>query len=136
MPALLAAPNVNILAVISAPLVSRSNDNLIVPAINSATLDICSIDQPGRIEAAHGTIIQSDTRTEEADMQKVILGALAMAGLIVGMSTIAPASPAPHLLDPNTTVHATSIEHVAYYWNHRRYRHRSWDRGRRRWRYY
>jgi hypothetical protein len=69
-------------------------------------------------------------------MHKIILGALAMAGLIVGMSTVASASPATHLLDPTTTVHATIVEHVAYYWNHHRYRHRSWDRRRRRWRYY
>jgi hypothetical protein len=33
-------------------------------------------------------------------MHKIILGALAMTGLIDGISTIASASPAPHLLDP------------------------------------
>jgi hypothetical protein len=63
-------------------------------------------------------------------MPKIILGALAMTGLII--STIASSSPAPNLLDRSTTVHTTSVEHVAYYWNHHRYRHRSWDRGRRR----
>jgi hypothetical protein len=69
-------------------------------------------------------------------MHKVILGTLAMAGLIFGVSRVVSASPATHLLGPSTIAHTTSFEHVDYYWNHHRYRHRSWDQRRRRWRYY
>jgi hypothetical protein len=69
-------------------------------------------------------------------MRKVILGTLAMVGMIVGTSTGASASPATPLLDRSTTVQAMTAEHISYYWNHRRYRHRSWDKRHRRWRYY
>jgi len=69
-------------------------------------------------------------------MQKIVLGALSTAALIISISTIASASPVTHLLKSSPAVHATSVEHVTYYWNHRRYRHRSWDNRRRRWRYY
>ena len=74
--------------------------------------------------------------SKDAEMQRIILGTMAMAGLIVGMCAIASASPATRLLDPSTTVQAMRAEPVYYYWNQHRYRHRSWDKRHRRWRYY
>ena len=69
-------------------------------------------------------------------MRKIILGTLTMLGLIVGAATIASASPATDLLGRNATLQTRPIERAYYYWNHHRYRHRAWDRRRRRWRYY
>jgi hypothetical protein len=69
-------------------------------------------------------------------MQKIILRMLTVSGLIVGTSAIASASPATHLLGRDATVQTTSIERADYNWNHHRYKHRSWDKRGRRWRYY
>jgi hypothetical protein len=69
-------------------------------------------------------------------MHKMILTTLAAAALIVALSTVASASPATRLLDPSTTAKASVVHPAYYYWNHRRYRHRSWDKRHRRWRYY
>jgi hypothetical protein len=70
------------------------------------------------------------------DMRKFVLGTLAAAGLMVGASSIAAASPATPLLDHSASVQTLDVEHVAYYWNHHRYDHRSWDKKNGRWRYY
>ena len=69
-------------------------------------------------------------------MHKLILGTLTFSGLIIGASVVASASPASPLLRPAVTVSTAGIQHVDYYWNHHRYKHRSWDKRRRRWRYY
>jgi hypothetical protein len=69
-------------------------------------------------------------------MFKIFLGTLTVAGLIVGTATMASASPATRLLDRTTTAGTASVEHVDYSWNRRKYRHRSWDKRHRRWRYY
>jgi hypothetical protein len=59
-----------------------------------------------------------------------------IAGLIVGTSAITFASPATQLLGRDVAVSTHRVEPVYYYWNHHRYQHRSWDKRRRRWRYY
>ena len=69
-------------------------------------------------------------------MHKIILGTLTVSGLIIGASTIASASPATPLLGREAAVQTSQVQTVYYYWNHRRYKHRSWDKRRRRWRYY
>jgi hypothetical protein len=69
-------------------------------------------------------------------MFKIILGTLMVSGVIIGASSIASASPASPVLSPKSTVATADIQHVYYYYNHRRYNHRSWDKNHRRWRYY
>jgi hypothetical protein len=69
-------------------------------------------------------------------VNKICLWSLTISGLIVGASTIASASPATNVLGPNTAVQTAHVEQVDYYYNHHRYQHRSWDKKRRRWRYY
>lgn len=69
-------------------------------------------------------------------MQKIILGTLTLSGLIIGASSIASASPASPLLNREATVTTSAVQHVYYYYNHHRYKHRSWDKKHRRWRYY
>jgi hypothetical protein len=69
-------------------------------------------------------------------MRRLILGTLTISGLIVGISAIATASPAVSLLGRDVAVQTTQVEQAAYYYNHHRYKHRSWDKGHRRWRYY
>jgi hypothetical protein len=69
-------------------------------------------------------------------MRKVFLWALTALGLLVGLCAIAVASPATRLLDRDALNRTSSIEPAYHYWNHHRYRHRSWDRRHRRWRYY
>jgi hypothetical protein len=69
-------------------------------------------------------------------VHKIILGTLTIAGLILSASTIASASPAPLLIKRHATVQSGGVQHVDYTWNHRRYKHRSWDKRHHRWRYY
>ena len=69
-------------------------------------------------------------------MHQIILRTLTISGLILGASAVASASPATHLLGRDAAVQTSAIQHVDYYWNHHRYAHRSWDKRRRRWRYY
>jgi hypothetical protein len=69
-------------------------------------------------------------------MRRMIVGTLSLAGLIVVMASIASASPGTPVLDRSATVRGTSVERVDYSWNRHRYRHRSWDKRHRRWRYY
>ena len=69
-------------------------------------------------------------------MRKITLETLTILGLLVATTSIASAAPATDLLGRTTLSHATSIQPAYYYWNHHRYRHRSWDRRRHRWRYY
>ncbi len=69
-------------------------------------------------------------------MHKMILQTLTITGLIVGVSSIASASPATRPLGRDVTAQTASVEQVDYYWNHRRYHHRSWDKRHRRWNYY
>jgi hypothetical protein len=69
-------------------------------------------------------------------MQKFILGTLTVCGLLIALSAIAHASPATRLLDRDAAMQTTGVQPVDYFWNHRRYQHRAWDRRNRRWRYY
>jgi len=69
-------------------------------------------------------------------MPKIIFGALTITALILGSSSIASASPATGLLGPAAAAQTSPVERAQYYWNHHRYKHRSWDKRRRRWRYY
>jgi hypothetical protein len=67
---------------------------------------------------------------------RTVLRTLTIVGLVTGVSTIAPASPAISLLHHATTPLAGNIEPVDYYWNHHRYHHRSWNRTHNHWHYY
>jgi hypothetical protein len=69
-------------------------------------------------------------------MRIIILRLLTISCIIVGLSAIASASPAIRLLDRDAVPQISNIEPVYYYWNHHRYRHRSWDKYHKRWRYY
>jgi hypothetical protein len=69
-------------------------------------------------------------------MHRNILRTLTIAGLVLGTSTIAIASPAMRLLDRDTAPQASNIERVDYNWHHHRYHHRSWDKRHGHWRYY
>jgi hypothetical protein len=69
-------------------------------------------------------------------MQKIILRTATIAGLIIGASTIASASPARPLLSHNAALQTVQVERIYYTYNHHRYKHRSWDKKRKRWRYY
>jgi hypothetical protein len=69
-------------------------------------------------------------------MRRLMLGTLTIAGLIIGASTIASASPATPLFRGDAAVQTAQVQQVDYYWNHHRYKHRSWDKGHHRWRYY
>jgi hypothetical protein len=69
-------------------------------------------------------------------MQKFLLGALTIGGLLIGLSATGHASPVSGLIDRDAALRTSSIVPVYYYWNHHRYRHRTWDRRYRRWRYY
>jgi hypothetical protein len=73
---------------------------------------------------------------EPTYMHKIILGALTLSGLIIGASTIASAAPATPLLGHEATVQTAQVQKVDYYYNHRHYKHRSWDKSHKRWRYY
>ena len=68
-------------------------------------------------------------------MHTIILRTLTIAGLTIGASTIAMASPARPPLNRDAAVQTSQVERVYYYYNHHRYRHRSWDKRHRRWRY-
>ncbi|WP_428533927.1 hypothetical protein [Rhodopila sp.] len=69
-------------------------------------------------------------------MRNITLATLTILGLLIGAASIASAAPATALLGRTTLSQATSIQPAYYYWNRHRYRHRAWDRRRRRWRYY
>jgi hypothetical protein len=69
-------------------------------------------------------------------MHKILFGTLTIAALLFGLPAIGRASPATPLLDRDALARSSSIEPAYYYYNHHRYRHRSWDRRYRRWRYY
>jgi hypothetical protein len=69
-------------------------------------------------------------------MHKIVLLTVTIAGLIIGLSTIASASPARPALNRDAALQTTQVESVSYYYNHHRYKHRSWDKRHRRWRYY
>ncbi len=69
-------------------------------------------------------------------MHTALLRTLTISGLIMGTATMALASPATPLVARESTVQTAQVERVAYFYNHRRYNHRSWDRRHRRWRYY
>jgi hypothetical protein len=69
-------------------------------------------------------------------MQRFILGTLIIGGLMIGASAVAPASPAIPVLKGNGAVRTAHVLNVDYYRNHRRYKHRVWNKRHRRWRYY
>ncbi len=67
-------------------------------------------------------------------MHTIILRTVTIAGLIIGVSSIA--SPARPLLSRDSALQTSQVERVDYTYNHHRYKHRSWDKRHRRWRYY
>jgi hypothetical protein len=69
-------------------------------------------------------------------MHKIMLATFATGGLMLALPTIGSASAASRLLDGGPAVQAGHAEPVYYNRNHHRYRHRSWDKRHRRWRYY
>lgn len=69
-------------------------------------------------------------------MHKIILGALTLSGLAIGAATIVSAAPATPLLGHGVTVQNAQVQQVDYYYNHHHYKHRSWDKGHKHWRYY
>ena len=69
-------------------------------------------------------------------MQKMILGALMISGLVAGASTLATAAPVTQAIGHDTTVRISAVEHVDYSYNHHHFKHRSWDKRHRQWHYY
>jgi hypothetical protein len=69
-------------------------------------------------------------------MRKMIWATLTIAGLVMGTAVAADAAPVSRLLGVDSAVRATQVQQVDYNWNHHRYKHRSWDKRGRRWRYY
>ncbi len=69
-------------------------------------------------------------------MHTIILRTVTIAGLAIGVSSIASASPVRPALSPDVGVQTSQIQQVDYYYNHHHYKHRSWDKHHRRWRYY
>ena len=69
-------------------------------------------------------------------MHTVIVRTVTITGLIIGVSTIASASPARPPLSHDSTLQTSQVQQVYYYHNHHRYKHRSWDKRHHRWRYY
>jgi hypothetical protein len=69
-------------------------------------------------------------------MPEIVRWTLVIAVLVVGTATMASASPATRLLDRDAALQTATVERVDYYWNHHRYKHRSWDKRHGRWRYY
>jgi hypothetical protein len=69
-------------------------------------------------------------------MHTIILRTVTIAGLIIGASTIASASPARPLPGRDTGLQTSQVERVDYNYNHHRYKHRSWSKRHHRWRYY
>jgi hypothetical protein len=70
-------------------------------------------------------------------MRRLILGTMAAAVMAVGISSAGFAAPAfnPHEHGrPDSRI--TNVHPVDYYWNHRHYHHRDWDRHHHRWHYY
>ncbi|MDQ2802700.1 MAG: hypothetical protein M3Y41_08440 [Pseudomonadota bacterium] len=69
-------------------------------------------------------------------MRTLSLSLVTLTGLVLAYAM--PASAALVTPIPNG-IHAgaaASVQTVYYYWNHRRYRHRRWDRRYHRWYYY
>ena len=70
-------------------------------------------------------------------MRRLILGTLATAAIVVGISSSGFAAPTAGLYGhggPNPQ--AANIHLADYYWNHHRYHHRDWDRDHHHWHYY
>jgi hypothetical protein len=70
-------------------------------------------------------------------MRRLILGTLAAASVVIGVSSAGFAAPAfaPHE-HVGTNPQVTDVHRVDYYWNHHRYHHRDWDRHHHHWHYY
>jgi hypothetical protein len=69
-------------------------------------------------------------------MRTTILRTATIAGVIIGASTMASASPARPLLSRDAASQTEQIERVYYTYNHHHYNHRSWDKKHNHWRYY
>jgi hypothetical protein len=69
-------------------------------------------------------------------MCKIILGALMVSGLMIGASTVASASPATPMFSRDAAIQNAQVQQIDYYYNHHRYKHRSWSKKHHRWRYY
>ena len=69
-------------------------------------------------------------------MPRIILQTLTVAGLVMSASAMASAASAIPTPPPNAGVQNDRIERIDYYWNHRRYQHRNWDKRHRHWHYY
>jgi hypothetical protein len=83
-----------------------------------------------------GYIALPDNVWSKFVMRGITLWTLTIFCMIVALSTVGSASPATRLLDRDAGLQTTNVERVDYYWNHHRYKHRSWDKRHRRWRYY
>jgi hypothetical protein len=70
-------------------------------------------------------------------MRRLILGTLAAASVVIGVSSGGFAAPAfaPHQ-PVGAKPQVSDVHRVDYYWNHHRYHHRDWDRHHHRWHYY
>jgi hypothetical protein len=70
------------------------------------------------------------------------MGAVAITGLTIGLSTLAFASPVSALQGSalqdgyHGTLQTSHIVRADYWYNHHRYHHRRWDRQHKRWDYY
>ncbi len=69
-------------------------------------------------------------------MHKFWLPTLLIAGLMTSLSLIASASAATSLSGQSINAEVNNVRPIDFYWNHRRWRHRNYDRRLRRWRYY
>ena len=71
-------------------------------------------------------------------MRRLILGTLATAAIVVGISSSGFAAPTAGLYGHDGPNPQAANLHLAdyYYWNHHRYHHRDWDRDHHRWHYY
>ena len=70
-------------------------------------------------------------------MRRIVLTTMAAAVMALGLSAGAFAAPAfgPHEHGgPNPGI--VNVQRADYYWNHRHYQHRDWDRHHHRWHYY
>ncbi|MEO8716264.1 MAG: hypothetical protein ABI369_14750 [Acetobacteraceae bacterium] len=65
---------------------------------------------------------------------RTLLLSIATLGGLVGACAL-PAAAAPVVPGIHASA-APSIQRVDYYWRHRHYHHRNWDRRHHRWRYY
>jgi hypothetical protein len=69
-------------------------------------------------------------------MRRLILGSMAAAVMALGVSAGAFAAPVVHQFDRSPITAHASLQRADYYWNHRHYQHRDWDRHHHHWHFY